>query len=436
MFQSAAIKKVIVETNIRNLGVGNPNQSPVVREKSYETSRRNNTFSKSEEETSFYDILLMFDTAAVHHQKHPEVGHVIDFYLPTYNLWVQYDGAYWHGKIKPKKETARTAHIRQTMENDRIQNERIPNLVRYWSDEAMAAKRAGALAHFVGEKLRQKCDTITDQICHQFKKKVQHASDDIKNLSFDHTKLSASNFTLSTELLTKELIGFIEKYEWLGDIGVTPKWCFTARYEGLLAGVVLINEPTAYSHLLGPDTPKYEALIQRGATASWTPKNLGSRLVMFSCRWMVANTEKRLFVAYGDPSANEIGTIYQACNFGYLGNNFGEKVKHVHPTMGKEPFSGHSLRRTSSLKRWCAQNGIKIQKGWIKENGFKDLEAIPIEVISGWKGWIRKVLTESVKIDMPPKHKYALLLGIDKKETKRLAGMRTYQPLPYPKRAA
>jgi hypothetical protein len=234
--------------------------------------------------------------------------------------------------------------------------------------------------------------------------------------------------------ITKEITEFIEKYEWLGAIGVIPKWCFTARYQDMLAGVVLINEPTAYSRLLGPDTQRLEALIQRGATASWTPKNLGSRLVMFSCRWMVENTDKRLFVAYGDPSANEIGTIYQACNFDYLGNDFGERVKHLHPLMGKEPFSAHSLRRTSSLKRWCAQNGIQFKKDWLKENGFKNNEVIPQEVLTGWKDWIRRILTESTKIEVPLKHKYACVLGRDKKEMKMLIGLRTYKPLKYPKR--
>ena len=39
--------------------------------------------------------------------------------------------------------------------------------------------------------------------------------------------------------------------------------------------------------------------------------------------WMVKNTEFRLFEAYADPEAKELGTIYQACNFYYVGDNFG-----------------------------------------------------------------------------------------------------------------
>jgi hypothetical protein len=38
---------------------------------------------------------------------------------------------------------------------------------------------------------------------------------------------------------------------------------------------------------------------------------------------MVKNTDKRVFSGYSDPKANEVGIIYQACNFEYLGNNFG-----------------------------------------------------------------------------------------------------------------
>ena len=117
----------------------------------------------------------------------------------------------------------------------------------------------------------------------------------------------------------EEAKAFIVKHEWLGKMGLYPTHIFTARYNGILAGVVVMDMPNAFSKLLGEDTRKIERLISRGACISWSPKNLASALVMFAIRWMVKNTRFRLFIAYSDTEAKELGTIYQACNFYYIG---------------------------------------------------------------------------------------------------------------------
>jgi hypothetical protein len=272
--------------------------------------------------------------------------------------------------------------------------------------------------------------------CHQRIIREQRLETDLANLNFDSSNLKASDFSLNQEILNSEIIDFIKTYEWLGNIGTKPKWVFTARYNNLLGGVVLINEPSSYSNVLGKDTKKYEALIQRGACASWTPKNLGSRLIMFSCKEMVKITPKRAFVAYADSSANEVGTIYQACNFDYLGCNFGTKNMLIHPDFKKgAPFSKQSLYRTSTLKKWAKENNVKIEPSWIKENGFKDLSKIPQDVNKAWKNWINNIVKESEKIQISPKGKYILVLGSSKKDSLKLNSLKNYTPLPYPKRS-
>lgn len=259
---------------------------------------------------------------------------------------------------------------------------------------------------------------------------------DLKAITFDPSKLSASDFVCAQEPMSKEIVNFIKTYEWLGTIGPTPKWVFTARYNGLLGGVVLLNEPTSYSKMLGTDSRKMEALIQRGACASWTPKNLGSRLIMWACRWAVQNTSKRMFVAYADPAANEIGTIYQACNFDYLGSGFGVKQMLVHPSIKKgEPFSSQTLRRTSTLKRWAKENGVTIDPSWIKANGFKDLSKIPETVKRAWLDWGSRITKEAKKIKVSPKGKYVLVLGKDRREQGLLNALKKYERKEYPKRS-
>jgi hypothetical protein len=150
---------------------------------------------------------------------------------------------------------------------------------------------------------------------------------------------------------------------------------------------------------------------------------------------MVKNTEKRAFIGYGDPRANEIGVIYQACNFEYLGKNFGSSFLFKHPVIkGGNIFSSQHLKRTSFFKRWCRQNKIKTPKEWFKENKIKNLEMIPIEIKNKWYNYNRKILKESIKIKVDKKHKYVLIIGKTKKEKKMLDSLKTYKTYSYPKK--
>ena len=359
---------------------------------------------------------------------HPVIKHVIDYYMPAHDLWVQYDGVYWHGKIKSDVSSRHALNIRKIIERDEFQNKAIPNLIRFWSDEVIDAVKDGTILDLINSKIKS---VPNSESSHQYRKKLQNYEEDIKNLPFNFEALVASQFDLEKEDFSDEISDFIKKYEWLGTIGVAPKWCFTARYKGYLAGVVLINEPVAYSKILGPDTPRYEALIQRGASASWTPKNLGSRLIMFSCKWMVSNTDKRAFVGYADFSAKEKGIIYQACGFDYLGDSYGESYMYRHPEIKKNPFSKHSLSRTSAFKSWCRKNNIELKKNWFKENGFKNLKEIPKDIKKAWYDSIKKILAKSEKIKMVKRRKYVLVLGKTRREKRDFHNFKTYIPQPY-----
>ncbi len=433
VFQSKEIKEKIIKTNIERYGVASPLQNKEILQKVQETTKNNNSFSLSDEEIAFYEYLKEIDPYAEHQVTHPTSKFIIDYYSPKFNLWIQYDGDYWHGRIPFTKSTPRTEHIIETMERDKIQNENIPNLIRFWDSDVKKAIKDDFIKELINKKIIEKAKISFE--CHQYKKKIEFFNEDIAQIKIDPSSINASNFTLKPEPLSQDIVNFIKKYEWLGNIGVTPKWCFTARLNNLLGGVVLVNEPTSYSKLLGAGTPKYEALIQRGATASWTPKNLGSRLVMFSCRWMIKNTIKRIFVGYADPKAHEIGTIYQACNFEYIGDNFGSSYLYRNNAIKNgNTFSAQTLKRTSSFRRWCKDNNIIVEKSWIKENHFKNLSNIPIEIKNKWYSWIKDTLNNSEKFPTEKKHKYALLLWNNNKEKKELILIKNYKALPYPKR--
>jgi hypothetical protein len=266
--------------------------------------------------------------------------------------------------------------------------------------------------------------------------KEQRLEGDLKVLPFDPRPIPLSEYVFAVEALSDEIKQFLLMYEWLKSVGVYPKRCFTMRLRGHLAGVQVLNEPASYSKILGPDTMKYESLVQRGASVSWAHQHLGSKMLMASINWMVQNTGKRLFVGYADPKAGEMGVLYSACNFMYLGNKFGITEKYKHPTYrnGKE-FCAHSLKRTGVLKWWCRRNNIVMDKSWFKPNGFKDLKTIPPEIKQRWYDWAKVLIGESIEIPMEQKGKYALIKGKDKREQRYLMGLFKEKTYPYPKRS-
>lgn len=229
--------------------------------------------------------------------------------------------------------------------------------------------------------------------------------------------LSPKDFALSKEDMAPEHRNFIAKYEWLGKVGYGVRWVFTARWQGKLAGVVMVSEPTSYQF------GEKEALIQRGACSSWAPKNLNSMLVMFSCRWLAKNTNKRIFTAYSDAEAGEIGTIYQACNFDYLGQEYGSKFYYVLENGSK--VSSRYFTRTSSMKKWAKELGMEWQKTWEKDNGYQIYALLPQEL----KDYALIQMKKYQKLKAFPKHKYVLLINYGKEKVKK-----SWEQKPYPKR--
>lgn len=280
------------------------------------------------------------------------------------------------------------------------------------------------LCHYTNLQPLWKIDNIkkgtkTD-ICWQKLQRDRWLKDDIKNGYPLDTK--ARDFILAHEPFTEEHNNFIKKYEWLGTVGFGVKYVFTARYNGILGGVVMVSEPINYQFDIS-----LEALIQHGACASWTPKNLGSRLVMFSCRWMRDNTTKRIFVGYSDPDAGEVGTIYQSCNFDFLGQNYGSKFIYLLPN-GKKVGSRY-FTVTYSFKKYASELGIEWKKEWIKPNGFHDRKLIPKDIFKLLINKSREERRKCPKIEINRRGKYVLLLTKPRENIKK-----TWEPQPYPKR--
>ena len=232
-----------------------------------------------------------------------------------------------------------------------------------------------------------------------------------------------------------EIVKFIQKHEWLGKMPNRPTHRFEARYKGKLAGVMIFTVPNSFSKIVGDETYKVEKLISRGACISWSPKNLNSWLVMKSIDWMIHNTEFRVFTAYSDTEAKELGAIYQACSFIYLGKTSGSTLQFLDPSNEKIGwFNDRHFRHKSMYKKYAETLGIPASewKSYMKKYS-PDWDLVPKDIAIKVKDEIKRYRKTCKVRTTQSKHKYVYIKGINKNETKKLMKNFTGKNYPYPK---
>lgn len=291
---------------------------------------------------------------------------------------------------------------------------------------------------------------LKDNHCWQYEVRLRNTEADLEELGKSASwaeKLRTADFYFSYVDKTNkeectEIKAFIERHEFLGILPNRPTHRFTARLKdtNTLAGVIVMATPNAFSHLLGKENKNIIKLVSRGASISWAPKNLGSWLLSRACKWMVQNTEFRAFEAYSDPLAKELGTIYQALNWNYLGQTSGTAKVYRDPNaLEKGWFSDREFRKKSKYRRYAEAVGISYEE-WKKYLG----KYTPKwdEMPSGLKDKIKeqeRLFRDSCDCRVvPAKHKYCYILGRSKKETKHLRNLFVQcnpkrANLPYPK---
>ena len=274
-------------------------------------------------------------------------------------------------------------------------------------------------------KLLEKIKDYDKPWCYQYQKRLDTFQEDMEMYKWsqeDIDSISLDDFEfsfISDKKDKEEATAFIKRYEWLGTIGSFPTHWFTARYKGILGGVIIMGMPNAFSKMLGEETKNIERLIARGASASWCPFNLGSKFLMWTIKWMVDNTQYRLFTCYSDPQAKEVGSIYQGLNFFYLGQGSGTNVRCVNPYNPNVIITDRAFRARSFFKRYAKDLGIEWDKSW--NNDQKILwENMPEGIEQRLRDYSKEMYRKAEKISFPSKHKYAFVLGRDKRETKAL----------------
>lgn len=123
----------------------------------------------------------------------------------------------------------------------------------------------------------------------------------------------------------------IKDYEWLGCMPAVVWHCYGIFFEGFCGGVVCygpeysenLGKITREKGLAGADWSKYGyegkmILLSRGACVHWAHPHSASKLIRQSMKMLPKKYE--VVTSTVDEAAGEIGTIYQACGFLYVGS--------------------------------------------------------------------------------------------------------------------
>ena len=210
----------------------------------------------------------------------------------------------------------------------------------------------------------------------------------------------------------------ILEYEWLGCMPAVAWHCFGIFFNGVCGGCVVYGPE--YSENLGiqareqgrkcADWSKYGfegkmILLNRGACVHWAHPHSASKLIRRSMDMLPDKYE--IVTATTDEMAGEIGTIYQACGFYYVG----------------------SMRDSNDNV-----NSRKLDRdGWMIKG--KIWQSRSIRAVCGSTKWedVVRVFPEAKKVKQHSKHRYFAFRG-NKRSIRNHTNAILHLIKPYPKR--
>jgi hypothetical protein len=199
----------------------------------------------------------------------------------------------------------------------------------------------------------------------------------------------------------EEAEAIILKYEWLGTMGRSVATYGLRGPGGELLGTAVFGWPSAVQSrdICGKENRELAVCLERGACVHYAPSNAASFLISHAVKQAAHDRGWRIFYAYADPEAGEIGTVYQAVNWLYIGQGVGR-------TPGR-------LRED-----WRLPDGTELSSRSLRHRKMKRADALAL----GWK-----------PVYKHPKHKYIHFEGTRPEREALLRALR-YPVQSYPKR--
>lgn len=225
------------------------------------------------------------------------------------------------------------------------------------------------------------------------------------------------------KITREEAESVILKYEWLAadprtksPMGRGISACYGLRLDGELLGANCFGVMGGkIGDICGPEYKNNTVCLMRGACVPHAPKNAASFLTRNACRQAYKDFGWEIFFAYSDTQdAGEMGTIYQACGWWYVGQDLGRAMGSFH--MDYLSPDGSQILTSYKLNHQGSDKLFMRSLGWTPEDG-----AMRPWLIS--KGW--------TLLKRYGKKKWVWFEGHRREELKTRS---RYRPLPYPKR--
>lgn len=193
-----------------------------------------------------------------------------------------------------------------------------------------------------------------DNECYQYIVREQRRVIEENNIPFDINKVDLHN-TIIKQISREDSEKIIKQYEWLENLPKFSKYYFGIYF--IVDGKEYLGGTLVFQDDYSKNTKVWDKynftgemlLLSRGVCVWWTPKNTASYFISRVLDWFKHNTNYRVFTASVDKMANEIGTIYQANNWCYLGimeGNIknGKPLKRMSAIVDGELLSSRTLR--------------------------------------------------------------------------------------------
>ncbi len=128
---SKKIRKKQIQTLIKNFGCINPSQSETIKNKKRATMKKNNSYNKSKEE-EYINKILCEKFGEVKRQYVSKVyPFACDFYIPSLNLYIEYQGYWAHGNEPYNKNNIEHQKILQNWTNNT--HPQYKNAIKTWT---------------------------------------------------------------------------------------------------------------------------------------------------------------------------------------------------------------------------------------------------------------------------------------------------------------
>lgn len=199
-----------------------------------------------------------------------------------------------------------------------------------------------------------------------FQRQLRDSKDTGERLGLDNAVVKEISFN--------EAQDFILKYEWLGSMGVT-QFSFGFYIDDILTSVLCFGVTSgseSFSEPFGAENKHLGIVLVRGACAPWAHQHTASYFLgkVFP---LVREKGYRFIIAYSDPEAGEIGTVYQATNWYFYGLTCPRQ--HMVRPDGKrvDPRLIYKYAKKNNITRQ-EQKKIFIDEGYVFAKGHQKLK--------------------------------------------------------------